>query len=261
MAKRKRDLSLIKLNIKLPGAWDELTSAQVSRIAYHLSRKGSDLEYLINLAVEFADLHPRGARMTPDGSVVYGYYHRDIGEVLLTSDHIAAMVRAIEWVTMEPQPMPAPTLDGCTSPDRRLYGVTLEQYITAETACVEFARNDNIKALRVMTAALYPRTGRYDPERLEAEADRLGYLPTWQLEAVALWFVGTKKIMMQKYPHVFSTEGGDAADETSTGADLMMGLLSSVNNGAVVDNDKLKQTDVHEIFYELNLKIRNAKKN
>ena len=40
----------------------------------------------------------------------------------------------------------------------------------------------------------------------------------------------------------------------------MLGMLSSLNDGRIADNEKIRQADVHEVLYELNLKIKNSKK-
>lgn len=258
MIRRKKQPSpLAELHITLPQGWGELTAAQVSRVAYHLAHKTDDIQYLVNLALEFADLQPRGANCSPDGVFTYSYYHRSAGRVVLNAEQVAAMARAIEWATGEPEPMQAPELDGYCSPDQRLFGITLEQFVTADNACNAFASRQNIEALRVMVAALYPRSKSYDPEKLQVEAARLSFLPMWQLEAVVLWYIGAKKFLMQKYQSVFS--GGEEQGGAS-GAEILLGLLSSVNEGRVVDNEKLKSTDIHEILYELNRKIRNAQK-
>lgn len=258
MPRKKKQSAPSVLNITLPKGWNELTPAQVSRVAYYLSLNFDETEFLVKIGCEFADLKPRGSSVMPNGDIVYRYYHRDRGNVLIDTEQVAAIAEALKWIVTEPEPMAAPALDGYTSPDHRLYCITLEQYITADNACNAYIRTQNIEALRVMVAALYPLTSPFDGNKLTYEAKRLTFLPHWQLQAVLLWFIGAKKLLMQKYPLVFAGDGSEGG--AVPGAEVLLGLLSSLNEGRVVDNDKLKQTDIHEIFYELNLKIKNTQK-
>lgn len=261
MKKQKKKVApsvLQTLDITVPRNWGELTSKQVIRVAYYLSLGVAETEFLVRLGLEFADLRPRGTRVTEDGHVVYRYYHRQRGHVLLTAEQVSSVAEAMRWVTKEPEPMASPTLDGLPAPDAQLYGVTFEQFITADTACAAYARTQNPEALRMMCAAFYPKSGRFDPEKVEAEARRIAYLPVWQLEAVVLWFIGAKKMLTRKYPALYAaTESGESP---ASGGEVLMGLLSSLNEGRVIDNERIKATELHEVFYELNRRVRAAEK-
>ena len=256
MKKTKKNAVLQALPLTLPTGWGDLTGQQVLRIAYYFSLGVTEPEMLLRLGAEFSDLKPRGTRQR-DGEIMYMYYHRTHGNVLLNAEHMAAIASALKWVVGDPGPMQAPPLDGYTTPDSRFYGITLEQYMTAEAACGAYLRTKNPHALRMLTASLYPRR-LFDPDRLEKEAGRLSYLPVWQLSAVLLWFCGAKQALMKKYPYVFSTSEGEAP--ALPGDEVLLGLLSSLNDGRVADNDAIKRLDVHEAFYELNLKIKNSQK-
>lgn len=41
---------------------------------------------------------------------------------------------------------------------------------------------------------------------------------------------------------------------------MLLGLLSSLNEGRVIDNERIKATELHEVFYELNRRVRAAGK-
>lgn len=257
MTKRKSQNTLATLNITLPKRWGDLSADQVSRVAYYLSMQTTEIMYLLMLAAELADLQPRGTHVMPDGEIRYLYYNRKAGNIILSAEHVTSICDAMKWTLSNPEPMAAPLINGHKTPDRDLYDITLEQFITADTAYAAYIGLSDIRALRMMVAALYPRKA-FDPERLQAEADRLVYLPEWKLQAVMIWYTGAKKALQKKYPYVFSTENSDG--QPVSGGDMLMGLLSSLNDGRVVDNQKIKQTEVHEVFYELNLKIKHSKK-
>ena len=78
------------------------------------------------------------------------------------------------------------------------------------------------------------------------------------MQAVLLWFSGAKRYLQKKYPYVFSTD--ETGAPVTPGDELMLGMLSSLNEGRIADNEKIRQADVHEVLYELNLKIKNSKK-
>lgn len=248
--------TLEPLNITLPTKWSELTAAQVSRVAYYLSLGLTETEYLVRLGTELADLKPRGSRVTAQGDIVYQYYHRDRGNVILTAEHVAAITQVLKWTMEAPAPMAAPVLEGYKTPDSALYGITLEQFLTADCAYAAYIRLKDPEPLRVLVASLYVRHV-FDPEKLRSEAARMKFLPSWNLQAVFLWFIGAKQLLADKFPYVFSGDGSNGA--TVPGDELLLGLLSSLNDGRIVDNDKLKQTDIYEVFFELNLKIKTSK--
>lgn len=257
MSKSKAKQCSVVLDLNLPTKWSQLSAEQVMRVAYYLSRRMEPTEYLVLLGLEFAGLHPHGT-VERDGNILYAYYHRDRGNVLLTAEQVAGIASALEWTTREPEGMAAPMLDGYSAPDSKMYGVTLEQFITAETACSAYIRLQDERALRTMVVSLYTRKKGFDPEHLDREAERIKYLPLWQMQAVFLWFAGAKKMLMDKYPYVFSAS--ESGGGSIPGDEMMLGLLSSLNEGRIVDNDKIKRADLHEVFYELNQKIKNSKK-
>lgn len=254
--KRKKTApNVIDFEIALPTKWEQLTSHQVTRVAYHMSENLPKMEVLIRIALEFADLKPHGARVEPDGAIAHLFYSRTKGNIPLSSDQVAALALAMEWLDSPATLTSAPIVDDYQIPDHRLYGITLEQFITADSACNAFFKTKSIEPLRVMVAALYPRTGKFAPETLARQARRLSYIPQWNLEAVTIWYVGVKKWLSDKYPFVFSNNGSQNTNELS-GVEVMLNLLSSLNDGRVVDNDKIKATEIHEALYELNNKIR-----
>lgn len=257
--KKKTTKILKSLNINLPRNWGELTSAQVSRVAYYLHSQVTETDFLVQLGIEFSGLKPHGTTITDSGDVAYVYYDRKIGNIVLTAEHLSAIVDFLSWATKDTGPMVAPSLDGYRTPDDALYGITLEQFVTADTACSAYVRTQDLGALRFMCATLYPRK-RFDPSRISADAARLKFIPIWNLEAVLLWFSGVKKLLSNKYSYVFSNDGGDGA--STTGEEIMLGLLSSLNEGRVVDNGLIKTIDVHEALFQLNqnIKANQAKK-
>lgn len=245
----------IHLHISLPTRWSELTGRQIVRAAYYMSLGLTEAEYLVRLGIEFAGIVPHGTKVMDDGEIGYIYFNRPTGYIVLTAEQLATIADTLSWLTGDPEPMEAPLLDGRKVPDRNIYGVSVEQLLTADIACGHYLKSKDQAALRMMVAALYPHD-KFDPEALQAEADRLARRPSWELEAVLLWFIGVKKMLRAKYPNVYSGgEGGAAPD----GEEIMLGILSSLNEGDITKNPAIKHTDAHEALYELEQKIKASK--
>lgn len=265
----------VKLKISLPTSWGELTSNQVSIVAKHLSSNpGQPKSLLVYLAIELAELIPNGSSVADNGDILYCYYKTGHGNLLFSSEDIAAMCRHLEWVLNETGPMVSPQIRLLIQPDSDLFDVTFEQYMTADIAHREFIRRvdtlrvdlgdaksirsnaDIITPLYVMCAALYPRQ-KFDASLVDADAKYMEALTYAEIYAIVLWFIGAKQALIAKYPHVFSGEGGG---ESVPGDEEFMGLLTCLNEGRIVDNEKIKKIAVHEVLYQLEDKIKNFQK-
>jgi hypothetical protein len=79
-----------------------------------------------------------------------------------------------------------------------------------------------------------------------------------QKMSVFIWFCGIQRYMVNQYSEMFS--GGSVTN--SNPAEVVLNLLSGLNQGDVTRNEKIMNTHVHEVFFELNkLAIQNKKKN
>ena len=61
MKKNRKKGWLRELNLTLPTGWGKLNADQVMRVAYYLSQRITEPEYLVRLGLEFAGLKPRGS--------------------------------------------------------------------------------------------------------------------------------------------------------------------------------------------------------
>ena len=65
-------------------------------------------------------------------------------------------------------------------------------------------------------------------------------------------------MLTRKYPALYAATGSD--ESPASGGEVLLGLLSSLNEGRVIDNERIKATELHEVFYELNRRVRAAEK-
>lgn len=256
--KKSKAKEPITLAITIPKGWSDLNADQVSVVAHELRICTSPTELALKVATNFAGLMPRGATISDSGERVYHYYHRDKGNIALSIEQVTAIAMAMSWLSVDNvAPMAAPNLDGYVTPDDKLRGVTLEQFITADTAYNAYAVSQDPYPLRVLAAALYARE-KYDTEKLQADAQRIGRLDD-QLYAVFIWFTGVKVLLTRKFTSVFNSSSGEG--DVVNGGDYLLGLLSSLNNGDVTKNEQIKALNIYEALHELNNKIEFATKN
>lgn len=253
--KSSKTKKVIDLPVSLPTKWGELSSAQVNEVARLMSLELERSDFLLRVALYFSGLKPHGSKVEADGSILYAYYDRNVGNILLTAEQLNAIAEAVAWLLGAPTLMSPPMVDDYKLPNKQLFGCTLEQFIVADSAYSAYHKLSSPDALRLMTAALYIRGEKFDDAKLAAEADRLKYIPLWNLAAVALWFTGVKSWIADKYSYVFSTSS-EGEQSPVNGVDTLLNLMSSLNEGRIVDNEKIKKVELHEALHELNLKIR-----
>lgn len=251
--KQPKKQKRITLAISVPKGWGELSHQQVERAGEVLHATTDGYAALVQLATEFAGLFPRGSGVNAEGELVYHYYHRTTGNISLSAEQIAHIVKAVNWLTEGIAPMAAPHLDGYRVPDDRLMDLTLEQFITADVAHAAFACTSDPRALSVLAATIYAREP-FDPDKVQVDATRIDRLAI-KLYAVFLWFAGAKVHLTRKFPEVFSGEG---SGEQPDGVSYMLGMLSSLNEGDVTKNEQLKALNLYEALHELNHKIAEA---
>ncbi len=76
----------------------------------------------------------------------------------------------------------------------------------------------------------------------------------WQMLAVVIWFTGVKKLLADKYPYVFSSNGNGGGE--TKGTDVLMGMLNALNGEDITKNKEIMKCEIHFALSTLNDKIR-----
>ena len=72
---------------------------------------------------------------------------------------------------------------------------------------------------------------------------------SYMMQGVVIWWNGVQKFLLEKYPDVLTSEGG-VTDKTQ--AELLLDLLSTMNNNRPQENDDILKSDTHAVLYALN---------
>ena len=129
--------------------------------------------------------------------------------------------------------LPPSPIDGV---DRKLYGVPFNGYYQAASYMMRYsAENSNEKWLKEAVKSL---TG-----------GRVRRLLPWQKKGVVIWWNGVQQFLLDKYPAVLTQE---ESITSKTQAELLLDLLSTMNNNRPQENDDILKSDTHAVLYALN---------
>jgi len=190
----------------------------------------------------------------------YLFKLKNTGTFLIDVDRVTDMLTRLDFLDKDVTLFDLPeTIGRYNACDSRLYGIRLDEWLLADRMYGEFSRTKDVKFLNLMLAVFYRETGEQwnDGDSVEKWARRFRWVPLYRKYIVFLWYTGVKLWLINKYWHVFN--GGESTGETP-GDEMIMGLLSSLNDGKVADNNIIKSSEVHEALYELNRKIEYSKK-
>jgi len=127
---------------------------------------------------------------------------------------------------------------------RMIHGTSFEQFYTVDSYLLRYAAEKNGTYLKEAANVL-------------TNGQKRKFLP-WERTAFIIWWNAVKRQLMKKYPYVLE-EGSGITDKSQ--ADILLDLLSCVNDDKPQDNDKILKTDVHSVLYSLNKIYEDAKRN
>ena len=248
-------------NVELhsPQSWAELTPAQLLLVSELYLQQYSETEFLTRALIALTGLIPEPHTVeVAELELVFSFRTPTENPFQITAAQMHHMASQLKWLLDAPGLCTPPPLGKYIPVNNRLFGVPLEQYLLADSHYIRFAKTAERDLLDKFAAALY----RSNENELWSEKAWKNRVPEFsklsmaQLNAVFIWFTGVKSYIMAKYPAVFppATEGGPepAPDEQ------ILQLLASLNGGDVTRNRLIMDTHVHEVLFELNLKIEHS---
>jgi hypothetical protein len=175
----------------------------------------------------------------------------------LDADRFAFVISRLDYLEEDPTVFNPPVIKGFVSPNKELYGVRTDQWFVADSMYAAFCKTRDDRFLNRLLATLYVRKAeKWNPDmNMTAAAAKFESVPLYRKYVAFMWYTAVKTWLIDKYFYVFS-----GSESSQTPADeLLMGLLSSVNEGNVANNAIIKATEVHEVLYDLNRKIELSK--
>lgn len=250
---------MIKLSV--PTSYAACTPAQLKCLSKLMLSKLPASDIKVKCFLRFSDLKLLKKKPVIDdnGLLCYVYRHKAHGTVLFDVDRFADMVSRVDWidqaVTLFNLPPTIKKLKACNS---RIYGLQLDAWLMLDLLYSRYTQTRQNELLNQIMSIIYTRPGESfdDGRHLAKRARRFRFVPAWQKHLVFLWYTGVKLWLMQKYYYVFA--GADGSADTPVD-EMIMGLISALNEGNVANNHIIKTTDVHEVLFELNRKIENTK--
>lgn len=250
----------MKIELTVPKGWSELTHSNLEYFSRLLLAGVNEVELLTRCFIQFSGLKLLHKDPTLiDDQLYYLFKYQKGSRFLLDVDRFAAMVSKIDYLVKEvhffQNPERIGRYSGCNS---MLYGVSLGEYLVADSYYSDYSLTHNEQSLDNMLAIFYrDRSESWDEgHNLEKWTRRFKRIPLHRKYIVYLWYTGVKAWLIDKYPYIFS---GEANSQLSTPADeVVMGMLSSLNDGDITHNPQIKATEVHEVLFELNKRIETS---
>jgi hypothetical protein len=246
------------IQLSVPTKWQELTAKQVEFFALMLTRGHSEIEVMTRCFLKFAGLKLIKKDPVPDGSDLF-YLFKKPGyrRFFLDVDRATGAIERMRFLVNEVSLFRLPErIKKYVPVDFRLYGVSLEEYILLDQYYIEYTKSKDVVWLDRMMAIvyrLYKETWNIDKH--EKWTNRFKRIPLARKYVIYLWYTGLKAWFMHKYWFIYNQP--EVHDDTPAD-EIIMGLISALNEGNVTLNDKVKATPIHEVLYELNKKIERA---
>ncbi|MDR2064448.1 MAG: hypothetical protein LBP85_01865 [Prevotellaceae bacterium] len=264
----------IKIDLKAPASWSELTEEQIRFAAKALDDgMASPEELALRCFFKFTGLYPYQLQMSnyelrkraklglrTDSKGLYRY-RRHIIEI--SEDVIFAFAERLKYLACTPGLMTCQNrIAGLHFTDSQLWQTTFEEYCMADRYYRAYSKTQNEKHLCAMIATLYRKKGEaYRDELVEKNTDKIFHnSKKAQRLAVFLWWTGLKIWIREKYPDLFSAGKNTVefgASESDDDSESIMNMLYSITEGRAHENKEVYKTPVHEVLHALNTKAKN----
>ncbi len=223
-----------RLDLVYPISWDTMSQEDFRNVCNILAKPHGRKETLFLCLCALAHIRPDNP-IKYDPKAIKDNLVFIIGNksYVITPKVIQESCHQLEYILDDVglAPCPIPKVD------RKLYGISFEQYYEADAYMLRFAAEDGNNERWLKEACKVLTNG------------AVRKLLDWQKKGIVIWWNGVKKYMMQKYPYVLQ-EGQSISDRTQT--DILYDLLGVMNDNKPQDNDKILKSDVHSVFYTLN---------
>lgn len=223
-----------KINIEYPISWETMSYEDFRNVCIILSDKHGRKESLFLCLCALAHIRPDNPikydpKAIKDNVVfIIGGKSYVISPKVIT-EACGQLSYIYDSVGLAPSPL--------MHVDRKLYGISFEQFFEADAYMMRHAAENDDKwlkeAVKVLTGGCIRK------------------LLPWQQKGVVIWWNGVKVYLKNKYPAVFQEGGGSSFGEM-TMEDILHELLSAMNDDKPQDNDKILKSDVHAVLFCLN---------
>ncbi len=246
------------IKLKVPSRWSELTQKDLEYFTRLLLKNTPESDLMTLCFLKFAGLKLIKKTIPDSEGLLFIFKKKGLPRFTMNSDQTSGCVNKLTYLIQDVTLFPLPGQIKQYIPyDYRLFDVNLEQYLLLDSAYQGYLQTNDITALNRMMAVMYhlPEE-QWNVEQLKNREKRFKRIPLFRKYIICLWFSGLKKWIIDKYYYVFNTSESSMQSHPD---EIVMQLLSALNEGNITLNKSILATGVHEALFELNRKIEQSR--
>jgi hypothetical protein len=156
-------------------------------------------------------------------------------------------------------------------PSDNFGNLTFDEFITADTFFMQYARVKDLKAKEILLnrliAVLYREKETKEQKQVKGDirvsfngfdidqrSKHFRKVSAVDKHCILMWYMGCRKYCEESYPYFFSKGNQKAAEKSD-----WRSVLIALPNDKLGSLDKIEKTNVHYIFYLMNETIKNSK--
>lgn len=248
------------IELTVPVKWMDLSSKQLEFLAKLLIKGADETEVMTRCFIEFSGLKLiKKIPVEIDHELNYIFKKKGYQRFLLDVDRATGMIQKMDYLINKAELFRLPErIKKYVPVNYSMYGVSLEQYILLDQHYARFIETKDPDLLTRMLAIVYHNPDeKWGDKKLDEMSRRFKRVPLFRKYIIFLWFTGVKAWFVEKYWFVFNSSESSSSDQPAD--EIIMGLVSALNEGNITLNESILQTDVHQVMFELNRKIERSK--
>lgn len=246
------------INLTVPVKWSELTIKQLEYFSKMILKELSETELMTLCFLKFSGLKLIKKAIPDKTGYLYIFKKKGFPRFTMDADQATSCIFKMDFLVKDVSLFQLPAkIKRYQVYDYRMFDVNLEQYLLLDSYYQAFLSSKEVNYLNKMLAVMYHKPGeKWDNEKLPEWEKRFKRVPVFRKYLIFLWFSGLKKWFMEKYWFVFNS--GDDTGAAPAPDEIVLQLISALNEGDITHNKEILATNIHEAFFELNRKIEQS---
>lgn len=252
----------MQITLHTPQTWNELSTAQLCKIASLLNKKMKPKYF--DIMVFFTLLNVKWYQLLKFRKVFIVLRYVSISTL---KKHFLFIYNKTDLTNF----IPVLKIKGNTlnAPAPRMHNITIDEFATADDLYLKFSQTQNIEYLRYLAAVLYYETddkGKklgFDKDSLDLKVEKLAKIKDPVLLAIGLSYQGSRTEIVSKYKVIFPEK--NKVNKTKKKKKLetsgLGNIISSLTDGKIYFLQTVKNTNVHDFLADYQNKLIKSKKN
>lgn len=232
------------IDLKAPESWSELTLDQLKTVVrlmrLHLTRE----EFLLALFLNFTGVKKA------DGSFIAA----DGRRFTMTDVQVMDFCNRLSFILDE---MPC-DIANPTKVNGHLNDISFGAYFNADSLMYAYHLHCDKDMVRMALFNLeFGRLEHGKPMYESPKKVKIEEVDDDYADLVSLWWTGVQQWLKEQYPHVFAD--GEGTGEAYSPLKARQNILLMLNEGKPQDNDRIEQSQVHDVLGALEYRIEQAR--